>query len=132
MRQTFLCFTIIALACYVGAWRAEAGNTNGLDGDRTVGEAIQSTVQPLKKASLGGTAFLGIEVGTNSKGRLVISSVAGGSPAEQAGVRSEDFLLKLDGVKPRSGEDVRERVQQHSPGETVAIEVERRGSRREL
>ena len=99
---------------------------------RTVREAERATIQPLKKSALSASGFLGIELSQNSKGRLIISAVAAGSPAELAGVRANDLLLKLDGKQPRSSADVRDQLQQHVPGETVPLTIERRGSRREL
>src|SRR5207253_95889 len=97
-----------------------------------VGTAVRTLIQPLRKADPGGTGFLGIEVSANSKGPLTISAVAEGSPAALASVRADDSLVELDGVQPRSSAEVRDRLQEHSPGETIFLAIERRGSRREL
>src|SRR3954463_5623964 len=99
---------------------------------RTVREAERATIQPLKKSALSAAGFLGIELAQNSKGRLAISAVAAGSPADLAGVRANDLLLKLDGKQPRNSADVRDQLQQHAPGEALPLTIERRGSRREL
>jgi S1-C subfamily serine protease len=63
---------------------------------------------------------------------LVISAVAAGSPAAEAGVAANDLLVKLDRAQPRNAAEVRDIFQQHAPGDAVPIVLERRGSRREL
>jgi M6 family metalloprotease-like protein len=133
MRSNWALFsTVLGLADLLALRCNAAGPPPDLADYRTVGTAATATVQPLKKSATGATGFLGIEVGANPKGRLVVSAVAEVSPAAQAGVRADDVLLKLDGAEPGSAAEVRDRLQQHVPGDTVAIVIERNGSRREL
>ncbi|MFM7433811.1 MAG: trypsin-like peptidase domain-containing protein [Gammaproteobacteria bacterium] len=58
-----------------------------------------------------------------------ITRIAGGSPAQQAGLLPGDIILKIDDQATRSSRDIQLRIADTSPGQTLAIEVQR-GSER--
>ena len=60
-----------------------------------------------------------------------ITRIAGGSPAQQAGLLPGDIILKIDGKVPRSSREVQLRIADTSPGQTLAIEVQRGNQRGE-
>lgn len=55
----------------------------------------------------------------------LISNVVDGSPAEQAGLRKGDIVLRFAGQPVRSSDELVERVRESSVGQTVTIEVRR-------
>ena len=61
-----------------------------------------------------------------------ISLVRPGSPAEQAGLRSKDILLKVAGEELTSGGDLLAILAKHRPGDRVAIEFTRGNERRSI
>lgn len=61
---------------------------------------------------------------------LIIDSVSKGSPAETAGIRKGDKLLKIKGEPVRDGRDVVRLVKSLKPGQKVRIEL-LRGQKRE-
>ena len=56
-----------------------------------------------------------------------ILEVVPGSPAEQAGLRSGDRILAVDGASLGFQHDLSMLVGSHSPGDRVALEIERFG-----
>ena len=65
------------------------------------------------------------------KSVVVISRVATGGPAQQAGLRPDDIILKIDGKVPVNSRDVMLRIADTSPGQTIALEVQRGNQRGE-
>ena len=64
--------------------------------------------------------------------RIVVRSVHPSSPAEAAGLRSDDRLVQLDGQEIAAHEDLRRVMEAHRPGDTVPLVVERGGEMVEL
>jgi len=58
-----------------------------------------------------------------------ITRIAGGSPAQQAGLLPGDVILKIDDKAARSSREVQLRIADTSPGQTLAIEVQRGNER---
>ena len=58
---------------------------------------------------------------------VYISEVVKGGAAEAAGVKKNDILLSIDGVKVSKGTAVQEIINQHSPGDKVELEISRDG-----
>jgi len=57
------------------------------------------------------------------QGRLVIAGVLPGTPAELAGLRAGDVLLKVDGEEVRAREALYHRLWEHRPGERIDCTV---------
>jgi Do/DeqQ family serine protease len=62
---------------------------------------------------------------------VVITRLAGGSPAQQAGLRPGDVILKVDGKAPRDSRELQLRIADTSPGQTITVEVQRGSERGE-
>ncbi len=74
---------------------------------------------------------LGIRM-EEKEGRLLIESVAPGSPAEKAGIAEGDELLALDGQQVVETVDVFFRVGEKRDGDTAQVTVRRDGEERTL
>jgi uncharacterized iron-regulated protein len=66
------------------------------------------------------------------EGRLLVESVAKGSPAEKAGIAKGDELLALDGQPVRETVDVLFRVGEKRDGDTAQVTVRRGGEEKTL
>ncbi|MDR1261920.1 MAG: trypsin-like peptidase domain-containing protein [Oscillospiraceae bacterium] len=56
---------------------------------------------------------------------IVIQIVESGSPAEQAGLKPYDIIIKADGERVRTTSELTAKVQSHKVGETVTLDVYR-------
>lgn len=70
--------------------------------------------------------MLGIRLDFNSENAR-IESVFAKSPAEKAGLKSDDVILKVDGEAVDRSVDVIEILSQKKPGTEISLEVEREG-----
>lgn len=75
--------------------------------------------------------WLGIGLGDHPAG-LGITSVAGGSPAEKAGLEVGDRVESINGRAMASADEVVQTVGGHAPGERLRMVVERGGEEREI
>ncbi len=68
---------------------------------------------------------------TDIKG-VKLDGVSEGSPAEKAGLKEGDIVIKFDGKPITNIEDYMEGLSKHKPGETVEIVVQREGKETSL
>lgn len=63
---------------------------------------------------------------------VLVTRVVEDSPAADAGLRAGDVIVSVDGKDIEDADDLRRRVRRHDPGDSVEIEVIRKGSRKTL
>ena len=56
---------------------------------------------------------------------IFVSEVVPGSAAEQAGLLSGDVIVKFDGTKIGTYEELQQQLQYYAAGETIELQVER-------
>jgi len=86
-----------------------------------IGVAIQDLTPDLAQA-----------LGTRHTQGAVIARVEPGSPAERAGLRTNDLVIAINGAPMRSGTDLRNRVGLSRIGDAVELTVERGGTERNV
>ena len=73
-----------------------------------------------------GKGYMSIWFTTTGNGSpLAIDRVEGGKPAERAGLRSGDVIVRVGTLTPTGTQQVIDHVTQYRPGATVEIEVRR-------
>ena len=77
-----------------------------------------------KKSTEGERGFLGIHL-TPMEGEAQISGFADDSPAEKAGLKEGDVIVKIQDKPVKEVNDLMEMMQKTKPGEKVAITVKR-------
>jgi serine protease Do len=70
------------------------------------------------------TAYFGIVLDSNAKG-CVVKEVTEGSPAEKAGIQVGDKIIKFDRETIDEGDELRDLVEGHKPGDQVKLEIVR-------
>ena len=70
--------------------------------------------------------------GLDKAGGVLITDVQDDTPASKAGVKSQDVLVKLDGIDLQDTQDLRNRIAQTIPGTTVVLDIVRDGKPVEL
>ncbi|TVS08075.1 MAG: PDZ domain-containing protein [Phycisphaerales bacterium] len=71
---------------------------------------------------------LGIEPGS----AVLIQSVIPGTPAEQAGLQSNDLVIEVNGQRAGDVDRFRAKINERKAGEPVRLKIVRRGERREV
>lgn len=79
-----------------------------------------------------GNGFLGLATEARPGGGLRVTKVGSKSPAETAGVKEGDVLLKLNGVVLENREQMQALLKEMSAGEELTLETERAGKPRTL
>jgi len=72
-------------------------------------------------------AVMGIRTGEVTDQGAPVSSVTAGMPAEKAGLKTDDIIVKLAGQGLAAGQSVSELLAEKSPGDTVSVVVRRKG-----
>lgn len=70
-------------------------------------------------------AALGVVLPEDRKEKPVVETVREGSPAEAAGIKAEDLLLKVDGKATPTAADVTAVLDKLKPGTVIPVEVKR-------
>ena len=108
--------------------------SNGGDGNIGVGFAIPSNranevAQALMKGQKVSHPFIGISVGNaDNNAGATVSSVVGGSPSEQAGLKKGDIIVKAGTKDIHNGDDLLNVVQASKVGDKLPLTVTRGGS----
>lgn len=74
-----------------------------------------------------GNGFLGIATEPNPKGGLKVTKVGSKSPAETAGIKEGDILLKMNGVALKDREQMQDLLKEMSAGNELSLDMERGG-----
>jgi len=74
-----------------------------------------------------GNGFLGLATEPKSTGGLKVTKVGSKSPAETAGIKEGDVLLKMNGVPLKDREQMQELLKEMSAGNEVTLDMERSG-----
>src|SRR5262245_45635527 len=94
VRPTHLAL-LLALGCAGGPPTVDA--PPAMPEFRTVDHAVTAEIKRGVQAPVGQSGYLGVTLAPSTGGLLRIADVAGGSPAEKAGLQAGDLLLELDG-----------------------------------
>jgi M6 family metalloprotease-like protein len=126
------CLAVVLIAGFCAFGRAASPVEEELAGYRTVQTAQTTQPKPGPANIEGLTGYLGISVGPDSRGNLVVAEVAAGSPAASAGMRTGDMILKLAGQAVKNANEVRALLQAKAPGDVVAVALRRGGKKLEV
>ncbi len=90
-------------------------------------DVVKDVVAQIKEKGRVQRGWLGVGIGQDERGRAVIGSVDGESPAELAKLREGDVVLKI-GERDVAGPDVlATEIRKRKPGQEVTLKIERDG-----
>jgi serine protease Do len=101
-------------------------NWEGLSKSEFIGEG------PFAKKPVKGTGFLGLATEDRKQGGLKVTKVGNKSPAEAAGVKEGDVLLKLNDTPLEKREQMQELLKEMSAGDEISLELKRGGENKTL
>jgi len=90
-------------------------------------DLVKSELSQLEAGQSVEHAYLGVSTGNSQSGTpgAVVGSVASGSPAADAGLRSGDLVTAVDGTEITSGDGLVAQIAGHKPGDRVSLTVHR-------
>jgi putative serine protease PepD len=92
-------------------------------------ETVERVVTELLEDGRVDHAFLGVRLADADEGARIVA-VNDGSPADDAGLRPGDLVVRAGGEPVDSADDLRRAVNEREPGDELELEVERDGDRR--
>jgi putative serine protease PepD len=97
-------------------------------------DLVKSELSKLEAGERVSHAYLGVSTSTaaGTTAGALVQSVASGSPADQAGLRSGDIVTALGGTRVEGSNDLVAAVAAHEPGDRVTLKVTRGSESREL
>jgi len=99
---------------------------HSLKGYIGVSQAVAADPKTFKSAPVA-AGYLGIVIQGDSQRRPVVEAVERDSPADEAGIREGDVIVKLDGAAVTSDAEARDLLRARLAGETLAMSVVRDG-----
>jgi serine protease Do len=77
--------------------------------------------------------FLGIQFKLQEDGRgFLVQEVLDDSPADKAGLKAKDVILKIDGTEPTSLKEFLAIMGLHQPGDKIVLEIRRDGKDKKI
>jgi putative serine protease PepD len=92
---------------------------------------VQEVVPRLSRGATIDRPYLGLTSSAISAG-VEVADVVSGGPAERAGLRAGDRIVRVDDEPVSEPGDVTDALNSHEPGDSIEIEIERNGSREQL
>lgn len=77
-------------------------------------------------------AIMGIRTGEVTDQGAPVTSVTSGLPADKAGLKADDVIVKIAGTALAAGQTVSELLAEKSPGDKVSVVVRRKGEEQEF
>ena len=77
------------------------------------------------------TPIMGVKLNMGAE-KATISEITAGGPAEAAGMKSGDVIVKVDGRAVGSNTDLVVAIRDHKPGDSVKLTIERDGDTEEV
>jgi serine protease Do len=82
---------------------------------------------PFAKKPVKGTGFLGLATDARPEGGLRVTKVGNKTPAEEAGVKEGDVLMKLNGTALTKREQFQDLLKELCAGDEITLDLERDG-----
>jgi serine protease Do len=101
-------------------------NWDGMTQGEFIGEG------PYAQKPVKGNGFLGLATESRPEGGLRVTKVGSKSPAELAGIKEGDVILKLNGVGLEKREQMQDLLKELSAGDEIILDVEHTGKPKTL
>ena len=105
---------------------SDSGGNDGI-GFAVPSDEVRSVAQQLVASGTVQHAYLGVQL-SDGNGGAQVGQVAGGGPADDAGLRSGDVVTAIDGKAVTGADALVSAVDAHKPGDQVTLAVRRGGS----
>ncbi len=107
--------------------RSESGGSDGI-GYAIPGDTAERVARELIQDGSIEHAYLGVSLPDDGAARL--GEVVDGTPADRAGLRADDVVVEVDGEPIETGDELREAIDAHKPGDKITLTIRRAGDER--
>jgi putative serine protease PepD len=107
--------------------RTESGGSDGI-GYAIPGDTAQRVARELIADGSVEHAYLGVSLPDD--GGASFGEVRPGTPAARAGLQAGDEVVEVDGEPIQSGDELREVIDSHKPGDKITLTIKRDGQER--
>jgi serine protease Do len=84
---------------------------------------------PFAQKPVKGNGFLGLATDARPEGGLKVTKVGRESPAEEAGIKEGDVILKMNDVDLKTREQMQDLLKEMAAGDKLALELLRDGKK---
>lgn len=95
-------------------------------------DIVRSVSTEIKEKGKVSRGWLGVSISDNEQGQVEILDVRKDSPAELAGLKEGDIVLKFEGKTVASSAMLVSAIRSRKPGQDIRLEVERKGKVQEV
>jgi S1-C subfamily serine protease len=90
-------------------------------------DIVKSIAGEIKETGKVSRPWLGVAIGENDKGQVVVGNVETDSPAEMAKLKEGDVILAIDGKNIGGAANFVSEIRSRKPGQDIDLKVEREG-----
>ena len=107
-------------------------------------DLVKDRIEELKTSGTIARGYLGVTLQTADRlllesmkipagtGGALITNVTSGTPASKAGLQEGDFIVDVDGKPVKNSDELRMRIGSYHPNETVALQLYRNGTKKDM
>jgi S1-C subfamily serine protease len=95
-------------------------------------EIVKYVSDEIKEKGKVERGWLGVTIGQNDNGQVVIVEVEEKSPAELAQLREKDVIVSIDGSDVTSSDKLAAIIRKNKPGKDVTLKIERNGKTKDV
>jgi putative serine protease PepD len=107
--------------------RSDSGGSDGI-GYAVPGDTAQRVAQELIRSGKVEHAYLGVSLADD--GAATVREVQNNTPASRAGLKAGDQVVGVDGKSISTGDELREVIDSHKPGDKLTLSIKRNGQER--
>ncbi len=86
---------------------------------------LEGTSRPASMTAQQAVMGVNLDEGPKDSGGVLITGVTAGLPAEKAGIKKGDIVLKLAGTPTPTVETLKDEIQKNNPGDVVKVDLKR-------
>jgi S1-C subfamily serine protease len=90
-------------------------------------DLVKKVSKEIKEKGKVQRGWLGVYIGENEDGEVEVVEVEKDSPADTAGLKKDDIILKFKDMEITGSKMLRDKIRMHKPGDKVAVVVDRNG-----
>jgi S1-C subfamily serine protease len=93
---------------------------------------VKKVSKEIKEKGKVQRGWLGVYIGENEDSEVAVIEVEKDSPADTAGLKKDDIVLKFENIEVTGSKMLRDKIRKQKPGDKVAVVVDRNGKEKKI